>query len=802
MPIKNKTDISLLSSLKASWIWPFDQKDIVNQYVEFRHEFLLATPDDDAQLAVSVDSNYAVWVNGRFVDTGQFPDYPANKTCDFLPVGQYLQSGKNVLAILAHYCGEGHFSYIKGRPALIYALKSGDTAAVSGRNAFYRSSPCFHQGPIPKITQQMPFTFEFNAIYDDGWQSPDYQINNRWTSISDKDIVTADHKNVLQPRPVKKLERKPKTPVSIVAQGVFKRCDAGKKTVAELMQTDFLSPRCAADIFKNTKNTPVQLAGGIEINLSSVTEKNAYMVVDLGREDAGYIQLEMDASAGTVIDFAFGEHLNDLRVRSAVDGRNFASRYICKEGRQSFTYYFTRFGLRYIQLHISGLSEKFTLYYAGLIPAEYPVEEKGRFDPSDKLHKRIYEVGVRTLHLCMHEHYEDTPWREQALYANDARNQAIGGYYCFGEYQFPKVSLSLLGDSLKDDGYLELCAPAEISITIPAFSMAWFLGLSDYLLFSGDVDFIKSRLAQVEKMLNRYLASLIDGLLPVPDGDRFWHFYDWAAGFDGANEAHTALIKPQTIRFDAPLNLFLCMALEAGSFLEGVCGNRKNADNYKTCADKLRETFRQNFWNAKTHAYKTYLGKNTVEHFAELTQALAICAGACPDETADSLIQMLVNEDNCLVKTSTSQSLYKFEAILKDKEKYGQWVFDAIAKDWGNMLFAGATSFWETLKGAWDFNNAGSLCHGWSAIPVYFYQAYLLGIKPIEPGFTKFSVAPAHSNIAKTAGSVPTPFGLIKLSWRQTDDGIIYDLSYPKGTYPVFPNSTTKDTINLTCFEQ
>ncbi|MHB0947323.1 MAG: hypothetical protein ACYC3B_09135, partial [Sedimentisphaerales bacterium] len=60
MSIKNKTNISLLSSLKALWIWPFDQKDMVNQYVEFRHEFLLATPDDDAQLAVSVDSNYAV----------------------------------------------------------------------------------------------------------------------------------------------------------------------------------------------------------------------------------------------------------------------------------------------------------------------------------------------------------------------------------------------------------------------------------------------------------------------------------------------------------------------------------------------------------------------------------------------------------------------------------------------------------------------------------------------------------------------------------------------------------------------
>jgi hypothetical protein len=41
------------------------------------------------------------------------------------------------------------------------------------------------------------------------------------------------------------------------------------------------------------------------------------------------------------------------------------------------------------------------------------------------------------------------------------------------------------------------------------------------------------------------------------------------------------------------------------------------------------------------------------------------------------------------------------------------------------MLDQGATSFWETLRGWRDFSNAGSLCHGWSAIPI-LYLARLL----------------------------------------------------------------------------
>jgi len=45
---------------------------------------------------------------------------------------------------------------------------------------------------------------------------------------------------------------------------------------------------------------------------------------------------------------------------------------------------------------------------------------------------------------------------------------------------------------------------------------------------------------------------------------------------------------------------------------------------------------------------------------------------------------------------------------------------------WGKMLYAGATTFWETDLGHADFHNAGSLCHGWSAVPIYLYGKYNL----------------------------------------------------------------------------
>lgn len=64
---------------------------------------------------------------------------------------------------------------------------------------------------------------------------------------------------------------------------------------------------------------------------------------------------------------------------------------------------------------------------------------------------------------------------------------------------------------------------------------------------------------------------------------------------------------------------------------------------------------------------------------------------------------------------------------MRNPSRYARFVFNQIAEKWGYMLYNNATTFWETISGAADFGNAGSLCHGWSAIPIYFYFKYALG---------------------------------------------------------------------------
>ena len=69
-------------------------------------------------------------------------------------------------------------------------------------------------------------------------------------------------------------------------------------------------------------------------------------------------------------------------------------------------------------------------------------------------------------------------------------------------------------------------------------------------------------------------------------------------------------------------------------------------------------------------------------------------------------------------------TIYEYEALLNVSENYKQFVLSDIENTWGKMLGAGCQTFWETEEGADAFGKAGSLCHGWSAVPIYIFGKY------------------------------------------------------------------------------
>ena len=702
-------DIFRKLGAKAIWI---NGGENLNRYVRF--QTVLSLPKiQSVRFYICTDTKYELYVNGILAGFGQYDDFPEHKMYDICDITEYLCEGENLISILAYCQGENSFQHMCGLPMVIFAAEAdGKPVFVSDERIKCSDETEFTANEFERINFQRSFNFGFDLRKDNGWREK--YVSGDWQNAA----VCDDSKIEYIPRPICGLALSDTVCGKVITQGVFSVSKGDN--VSQKMQYAALSYREPGTV--------------LDLKTGSVLEPNVYWVSDLGRETAGYLALDIEAEEGACLWIGCGEHLADLRVRSYVGERNFAFSCVCRGGRQKLRFYIKRLAGRYLQFFaFSGIKR---VYSAGLMPAEYPLEFESDWHSCDRLMNKIYDVSKRTLRLCMHEHYEDCPQREQALYGMDSRNQMLCGYYAFGETKMPRASIELLGMSQNETGMLEMCAPCVFESVIPSFALAWVIALGEYGMFSADIEFLRKMQPVAKGVLGYFTRLKKDGLVMRPSGLRDWNFYEWTDGLDNMDERG----KTTDVLYDAPLNAICAMALSAYGNVCGMLDLAEEAVWSKTEHGEIAAAFHGGFYSEEAGAYKNYISKTRDDSFSELTQALALLGGCVPAGKESDIREKLVSGE--LTESSLSYLIFKYDALMAEPEVYGEYVLDDIAEKWGRMLYDGATSFWETILGEADFDRAGSLCHGWSAVPIYVFWRYVMGIYPETPGKMPCSAHP------------------------------------------------------------
>jgi hypothetical protein len=136
----------------------------------------------------------------------------------------------------------------------------------------------------------------------------------------------------------------------------------------------------------------------------------------------------------------------------------------------------------------------------------------------------------------------------------------------------------------------------------------------------------------------------------------------------------------------------------------------------------------------------------------------------------EAVRQHVLLNDSIQKITTPYMQFYELESLCAMGDQ--RQVLKEMKDYWGGMLSLGATAFWEkydpTEKGAQHYAMYGrpygrSLCHAWGASPVYLLGKYYLGVRPLQPGYTKYSVEPVLGGLQWMEGEVPTPHGNIKV---------------------------------------
>ncbi len=766
---------------KAHWIWRPQHEDNEHQYVCFRKEFSV-NDVSTGKLYISADTDFVAYLNGREIGRGQFSDYPDEKTYSEFLLESLLKPGRNVLCVLAYYCGADFSTSRKGKAGMIAALKNSAHEIVSDGSWKCIQSTAFQSGGLPRLTLQLGFVTMFDARLDSDWTKPDFD-DSSWPTAEIRAGMTDGFWKKLSLRPVPPLTIGKRISAKIVMQGVILRKQE-LETFADTVAGDLMGHYPVSRIFESAESeyiSPLMLDGATDHTLTfkplEAPANGSFIIADLGSECAGLIDIELTAAAGAVIDISHGEHLLDGKVRNKIGYRNFTDRYICKNGLNHYVLPFRRIGGRYIQLNITCMNSPASISYIGIRPLTLPLPPRGYFQSGDTLADRTDDIGVRTLELCMHEHYEDCPWREQALYAYDSRNQMLYGYYVWGNYDFAAASLDLLGRGIRPDALLELCAPARVPITIPVFSFVWVTSVNEHWMHSGSNAVFRKFDAQIELMISKILElyNPDNGLYRLHQDKAMWHFYEWAPGLSAMNA--------QADGYHAPYQLYFYEMLHSYAAMLRRDEQNSKAVMYSEIAAKLKDAVNRNFWDAGRNCYATKLIGSKLQEYHDHIQFLAIHNDIVPAAKLSALLQTVLSGK--LQEVTFSSMLYMLLAMMRLTPQTREYAATALARNYDPMVLSGSDTLWETKSGAADFDGAGSLCHAWSSLPVYYHHACTLGVRPLEPGFKKFLLSPYPGRFHAVTGSVPTPSGFISVEWRKTENGLHIKATGPDTLCPV-----------------
>ena len=697
---------------RASWIWRRGETG-PDEFCDFLSTVAVPAEGKRYYLHIASDSNYTVWMNGKLCTFGQYADYPDYKIYDRVDITDSLRAGLNRMVTVVWYYGINSSTYRIGAPGLIYEIVDEDGAVVSfsDETVLSRKSRDYISGKCHLISGQLGPTYHYDMKGYDGF------LTEGCEGFEKSHVVTSISMNFTL-RPNKKLTLEPRMKAALCRTGCFKYTTAADVASVN-MQYAAISSRYPHEMMKSGD---MKFGSPVKLVSDSAEYGGVFFIVDLGEETAGFLDIDLEVPADCRLDVGYGEHLKDGVCRTSV--RGFFCEIDLKAGRNTWLHTFRRFGCRYVQFFVH--SSAVTVHYAGIRPTLYPLKHK-QYKSGNLLRETIYKVCQNTLQQCLHEHYEDCPWREQALYTMDSRNQMLCGYYAFGETEAPRASLELISHGVRPDGILSLCYPMGGDAPIPSFSCMYFVQMDEYIRHSGDVTLAAAVFDKLETVMEAFHKKLQpEGIIenfygPGPEGRcDYWNFYEWS------DTMHGPFGETQR-RLECPLNCFYSLAMQSLANICDALGKTAYAAELRERVRSLNAAIAEVFYNPETKLFESF----DVIHrgwYTVLTQSLAMLCGAADGVDTTVMLEAMATNGKTeagmeLVPNTLSMNAFRFDALLAvDREKYAPVILDELDRDYLYMLRCGATTFWETIIGADDFADAGSLCHGWSALPVYYYE--------------------------------------------------------------------------------
>ncbi|PCH05913.1 Bacterial alpha-L-rhamnosidase [Penicillium occitanis (nom. inval.)] len=388
--------------------------------------------------------------------------------------------------------------------------------------------------------------------------------------------------------------------------------------------------------------------------------------------------------------------------------------------------------------------------------------------------------------------------RDRIAYGGDLDITTLSSFVSTYGREYINGTITMLGSSRLLPGffmpYVKVQQPPRTSdiqanITgLIGYSFNLVNAMAQYYEQTGDPAFLSLWAPKAARLFDWAQSQrLANGLLnisnPILGGD--WNHYD--PSLDG-------VVSKFNLIYAYSLKQWLPFLATAGM----------NATLYESQLQSLQNAINTHLWSDSLHAY--YLSDSHKDFYSQEANALAIlsdtASSASEDRTETILASMArdlyvpagplsfsskSSESGWAQKISPYASGYHLKAAFQANDHvnakrllYSLW---GPMSDPTSMNYTGC--FWEVMEsdGTPGLGIGTSLCHAWGAGPTADLSRFILGVRPVTPGYKEWKIAPQSFGLDWAEGRYPIPQGILNVKWSFRQDGFIQmRVDAPPGT--------------------
>lgn len=483
------------------------------------------------------------------------------------------------------------------------------------------------------------------------------------------------------------------------------------------------------------------------------------LFVDFGREFIGGLCLEIDAPEETEITVRCGEELENGRVKYRMrTGNVYEAVWKLKKGRNRLE----ELGMKTIRYaEFSGMPAVPAVISGTALYQEFDASASALQSDSPFLN-RLYEFLKYSIMATNQDLYVDSQSRERCAYEGDVLINMLSAYAFSDDCALARFSASYLNT--------HRTWPAEyVLITL-------LLAREDYY-YTGDAALLRKHYDLLKGKIFPYDTADVHG------------FYGRGILADGAANAvgtNAVLVDwPQSERdgyaydeseYNTVLNCMACRALLCLSEIAAAIGQTAEAEAYQQRAELLRHSLITYCYDPEKGAF--YDGLDSahvpVRHYSQHATAYALYCGIWEgDRMKHALTDFLKGQNE--IRMSVYGAFFLLEGLYDAGA--GDYATELMLREdasertrsWASMLGNGATITTEAWNAVTKPNMTFS--HPWGSAPASQIVRGLFGIRPLEPGFRRFSVRIQAGSLSGAAVRVPTVKGPIEVSFRKSGYG-------------------------------